>query len=54
MQKHLFLYIWICAALAVGILICLGLIVHMLLTRQPQAIYANAQFVREAIAHAAV
>lgn len=54
MQRHLFLYAWICVALAAGISVCLGLIAHMLLTQQPQAIYANAQFVKEAISRAAV
>lgn len=55
MQKHLFRYAWICAALALGILICLGLIAHMLLTRRPPAeIYGSAQLVRGAILYAAI
>jgi len=55
MQKHLFLYAWIFAALAAGILVCLGLIAWMLLTREPQAAFHHgAQLVREVLAHASI
>lgn len=54
MQKHLFLYAWIFAALVLGILVCLGLIAWMLLTRQPQAAFHGAQLVREVLSHASI
>lgn len=55
MQKHLFLAAWIMAALALGILVCIGLILYMLFFQQPQsAYYPGAYLVREAIFHAAM
>ena len=55
MQKHLFIYAWIFAALILGILVCLGLIAWMLLSPAPQpAFFYKAQFVKEVLSHAAV
>ena len=55
MQKHLFVYAWIFAALVLGILVCLGYIAWMLLTRQPHpAFFYKAQFVKEVLSLAAV
>ena len=54
MQKHLFLAAWIMAALALGILVCIGLILYMLFFQHPQsAYYPGAYLVREAVFHAA-
>ena len=48
MLKHLQLYRWICAALALGILVCL-VILALLLLKQPGAcVYPGARFVKEA------
>ena len=55
MQKHLFLYAWIFGLLIAGILVCLGLIAWMLLTQTSQPVFfREAQFVKEALIHAAV
>lgn len=52
MQKHLFWYPWVLAALALGILVCIGLIVRMLFF-QPQAVFhPGVQLVKEAVFHA--
>lgn len=49
MLKHLQLYRWICAALALGILVCL-VILALLLLKQPGAcVYPGARFVKEAL-----
>ena len=53
MMKHLFWYPWIMAALVAGILACLALIAHMLLSGPPQpAYYPDAQLVLEGMCHA--
>ena len=54
MMKHLFWYPWVMAALALGILICLALMIRMLLP-QPDAaaLYTGAQFVWGGMMHAA-
>lgn len=53
MMKHLFWYPWIMAALLLGIVVCAGLIVHMLFFQAPQAAYhPGAQLVKEAVLHA--
>lgn len=54
MKKHAFLFPLLCAALVAGILVCLGLIARTLISAPRAAVYAGAQFVREAISHAAV
>lgn len=54
MQKHLFIYAWIFAALVLGILACLAAIAWMLLTPPAAArLGAGAQYVWEVVLHAA-
>ena len=55
MFKHLHLYVWIFAALILGILACLGYIAWMLITHAPQpAFFREAQLVKEVFFHAAI
>ena len=56
MQKHLFLYAGIFAALITGILACLIWIAWMLFFQNPPqaAFYPGAQLVKEAFCYAAI
>lgn len=53
MQKHYSWYPWLMAALIIGILVCIGLIVYMLVFRTPlPAFHPGVQLVKEAFFHA--
>lgn len=55
MFKHLFIYFWIFSVLILGILVCLGIIAWMLLTRTPYTtFFPQAQLVKEMLFHAAI
>lgn len=56
MQKHLFWYPWVCAAMIAGILVCAALILRLLLNSAPEApeMAAGVYLVREAMQHAAL
>lgn len=55
MQKNLHWFPWVAAALTLGILSCIALIIAMLLFPPQQgACFSGAVFVREAIGHAAL
>lgn len=56
MQKHLLWYPWVCIAMAVGTVVCIALLIHMLISRQPEpeAMSSGVYFVREAVRHAAL
>lgn len=55
MQKYLFWYAWIFAALIAGILACIILIACMLFSPAPQAAYhPGAHLVMEVLSHATV
>lgn len=55
MQKHLFIYAGIFAALILGILVCLGLIAYMLLTQPARPVLGGgARLVQEVVSLAAV
>ena len=55
MQKHLLRYPWICLAMIAGILACIAVILHMLLSgrAKPQALPSGVTLVKEAARYAA-
>lgn len=56
MLKHLHRYPWILLAIALGAILCVAVMLHMLLPRidAPREIFPGAQLVREAVHHAAI